>query len=321
MTDQPPFQPVKLNAPAHWAHHLLYDTGRYVLDGYIYGTGTLVITFENAQGDFSETDLFRHGWGAKLFRAQKVSHIAVKPKAGDWYQAPCLSPALAKLRAAGLFDQFDNIVTYGTSMGGFAAIAFADQVQATTVLALSPQTTLNRDLVPWEKRFPVARKQTWMGDNNDAVGKSLHAKRVLCVYDMHHPLDRAHVARLDQPNLHHINTPFQGHGIAIPLVKLKAAKPLLAYALGETEDLTPFYAALRGRKAQERYFKQIAGKDRVKTSDAFTKIIKRERKKAGFNAAASKAKTAEGRKNLMAQATGPGGLRKIIRHLRRRIVG
>ncbi len=312
---------MKLADPAHWAHHLLFDTGRYVLDGYIYDADTLVITFENAQGEFSETDVFRHGWGAKLFRAQRVSHIAVKPKAGDWYQAPCLSPALAQLRASGLFSQFRNVVTYGTSMGGFAAIAFADQVQATTVLALSPQTTLNRDLVPWEDRFPVARQQDWTGSNNDAIGKSLSAKRVLCVYDTHHALDRAHVARLNQPNLHHISTPFQGHGIAIPLVKLKAAKPLLAYALGQTDDLTPFYAALRGRRSQERYFKQLVKKDRVKSSTVFSQIVKKERKKAGFNAAASKAKTAEGRKDILAQASSPGGLRKIMKRLHNRITG
>ena len=241
-----------------WAHHFIQETENYVLEGYIYNTRRLMVTFEHASENPNRADVFRYGWGSKRFRGQRVSHICVKPKASNWYRNPDLAVALTNLRDNGMFDQFETIVTYGGSMGGFAALAYADLIKATTVLALNPQTTLDLTKVPWETRFEEAQAQDWTGPYSDAVGKSVAAKQVLCVYDPFTPRDAMHVGRLDQPNLVHLRAPFLGHGIAEPLHELGILWRLLMWVRTDEVDLPCFYKELRGRKKLIRYLESVS---------------------------------------------------------------
>lgn len=192
-----------------WSQHVFISTPNYTIEGHIYDTRSLVITFENA-GATNHDDPFRLGWGAKRFRTSKTSHICIKPKAADWYQHPDLAQAFTTLRDTGFFAQFRHRLTYGGSMGGFAALAYADLVQATTVLALNPQSTLAPDLAGWDKRFPQARAQDWSGPYKDAAGLARTPTLVLVAYDPFTPLDAKHIARLDQPALTLLRAPFWG---------------------------------------------------------------------------------------------------------------
>jgi len=248
------------------ALHLHVDVGSYVLEGFIYDTDRLIIAFEHAQVKRGRDDLFRPGWGSHLFRKQKRSHICIKAKTTDWYQGDGLSDAFTDLRDTGFLGQFRQRLTYGGSMGAFGALVFADQLQATRVLAVSPQTTLNRFKAPWEWRFKEAHSQSWLGPNSDAKGKSGGAQKVICVYDRRMLNERRQVERLDQTNLEHINTPFMGHGVSHPLQQLGANALLLSYAYGETDDILPFYRAIRARRSWPRYYRALSSKKRVEVT-------------------------------------------------------
>ena len=268
-----PFRRPQRAGEETWATHIIRETENYVLEGYIYATRRLIITFEYASQNPKRGDVFRHGWGAKRFRAQRMSHICVKPKASDWYRNPDLAAALTDLREQGVFDQFETIITYGGSMGGFAALAYADLVQATTVLALNPQTTLDLTKVPWETRFEEAQLQDWTGPYSDAVGLCSNAKQVLCVYDPFTARDAAHVARLEQPNLIHVRAPFLGHGIAEPLSELGLLWRLMTWAKNDEMDLLCFHQVLRARKKLPRYLGLLARQKRVQNSPKLGTIV------------------------------------------------
>ena len=268
-----PFRRHRAKGEGFWAQHYIRETEHYVLEGYFYSPRRLIITFEHASENPNRADIYRYGWGSKRFRAQRVSHLCVKPKSSDWYRNPDLADALSSLRENGFFDQFETIITYGGSMGGYAALTYADLVKATTVLALNPQTTLNLSDVPWEDRFQEAQLQDWTGPYSDAVGKSENAKQVLCVYDPFTRRDAMHVARLNQSNLVHVRAPFLGHGIGEPLNELGALWRLVTWAKDDAIDLPCFHKVLRDRKKLPRYLEILGRQPRVQKSRKMTAIV------------------------------------------------
>ena len=162
-------------------------------------------------------------------------------------------------------------------MGGFAALTFADHLGVTDVLALNPQTTLDRDLVPWETRFANARRQNWKGSFADAVGGSDQARQVVVVFDPFVAQDAQQVARLRQSNLTCLRAPFLGHGIAKSLTELKALLPLLDSIVAGTADQPQFYENLRCRKMLPRHLDILAAHPRVAASAVFSDIVARKK--------------------------------------------
>lgn len=259
--------------------HVHVDIGDYVIEGYIYDTDRLVIAFEHAQVSRDHNNYFRPGWGAHMFRKEERSHLCIKAKKMDWYQGQGLSEFFADLRKDGFLAQFNQRMTYGGSMGAFAALAFANQVDATHVLAVSPQSTLNRLKAPWEWRFKESRTHNWLGPNSDAARKSTKAAKVMCVYDRRMLNERRHVDRMGQGNIVHILTPFMGHGVSHPLQQMGANRLLLEYAYGNTNDLLPFYKNIRNRRTLPRYYSAILRKKRVTETPWMQRAIANARAK------------------------------------------
>ncbi len=256
----------------NWASHYFQELDHYTIEGFFFDLDRLVVTFEHA-ASANKSDSYRHGWGSVFFRKKSISHICVKAKANHWYQQPGLEGALSKLRDSGLFDRFRHRLTYGGSMGGFAAIAFADLVNATTVLSLNPQSTLRRRSVPWERRFPEARAQNWNGPFSDAKGLAKLPKKIITIYDPHVRGDLRQVKRLDQASLIQVRAPFIGHGLTRPLTSMKMLTPLLMEATQDRFDLGAFHKDLRKRRDILRYYDILERRRRVLASPKFSSIV------------------------------------------------
>ncbi len=107
-----------------------------------------VITFDN----FGIGHGFdRSGFGEAFFQSRDVSAIHVMGRSDDWYQYPDIADALAVLREATAGSA--RVMTYGSSMGAYAAIRFADAVGADAVLALSPQYSIDPAKPPFDDRW------------------------------------------------------------------------------------------------------------------------------------------------------------------------
>ncbi|WP_312782925.1 tetratricopeptide repeat protein [Brevundimonas sp.] len=93
----------------------------------------------------------RPGFGEDFLRQSGVSAIHVMGRREDWYQYPEMAEAMAAVRRA--TAQADRVMTYGTSMGAYAALRFADAAGANTALAISPQYSIDPAKVPFETRW------------------------------------------------------------------------------------------------------------------------------------------------------------------------
>lgn len=201
-----------------------------------------VVTFDN-YGIGHGFD--RPGFGQDWLAAQGISAIHVMGRAEDWYQYPDIEAALSAVRAATLGAS--KVITYGSSMGGYAAIRFADAVGAHRALAFSPQYTLDPAVAGHEARWSQdSRRIRWRPELNRAIRCSAEA---VIVYDPCGP-DRWHADRIAQDvPVAHVRLPHTGHPATTYLAEVHLLAPLVLSVLDGPIDARDFQRrarALRG---------------------------------------------------------------------------
>lgn len=210
------------------------------------GPRHLVITFDNL-AELGNRTLMRSPWAHDFFDARGASVLGVMALRGIWYRDAGLISYLQDLSDKGFFTQFDKVLLTGNSMGGFAALAFAPLVPGADVLSFSPQTTLDKTIVPWETRFEKAWTADWHLPYSDAAAGLSAAGQVTVIYDPIFELDKLHAARIKGDNVRKLTAWYASHKSPVFLRRIEALKPITEAALaGElTADL--FYDLYRAR--------------------------------------------------------------------------
>lgn len=209
-------------------------------------THQLVVSFDNLS-DAGHPGYDKEAWASSFCRYNNWSHMGVFTQDPSWFRSARLIEFLEDLRHDGFFRRFDNITLCGTSMGAFAALAFAGIAPGCNVIAFSPQTTLIRDRVPWENRFVKADAQDWTLPYSDAALSTRQAAKVYLVYDPFHINDSKQVHRLTGENLIHLRAPGLGHRTALALNRLAALKPVMGEGIFGTLTREGFAAMIRDR--------------------------------------------------------------------------
>lgn len=174
------------------------------------GNEYLIVAFDNLSA-VNDKSLEREAWGDKFYAENGWSSLGILTFDANWYRDEALFDYMEDLRDSGFFNRFKHVVFTGTSMGGYAACAFSDLVPGSTVLAYSPQSTLAKDLVPWEKRFNRGRQQDWSGRYRDCTEHTAGAARIYLCYDPYMEGDKAHADRYSGGNIVHLHANYIGH--------------------------------------------------------------------------------------------------------------
>jgi dienelactone hydrolase len=112
------------------------------------GSGTLCVTFDQMGSPHRPPSVT-----ATTLTAQAgVSHAHVVTKEDDWYQNKDALRVFSAVRALG--GGFDEVVTYGASMGGYGAMLAAGYVAPTRVVAVVPQFSIDPAKIPFDPRGP-----------------------------------------------------------------------------------------------------------------------------------------------------------------------
>ena len=167
-------------------------------------------------------------------------------RANDWYQHPEMADALAAIRgrAAGAA----RLTTYGSSMGGYAAIRFADAVGAHAALALSPQYSIDPLKAPFEWRWQQeAHRIRFLPDLDGPIRSAVTP---VIVYDPT-TLDRAHVDRIaaDIP-VARLRVPHSGHPVGPYLSEGELLTSLVLDMIRGTLDIAATEQAARARRRE-----------------------------------------------------------------------
>lgn len=208
----------------------------------------LVISFDNLA-------TINEGWPRMPWMHWRIaqlgySNLGVQSFAKDWFRLTDAADLLARLQKSGFFDQFERVVLIGASMGGFAALNYAQLIPNSTVLAFSAQSTMSQTITPFERRFPFAvRKSNWVDEPYlDASLAVPHLRNAFLFYDPRVPEDAAHAKRMIHPNVEQVKCAFCTHEAIRVIILSKAIFPLLQGVVEENRITPAFWKAYRARR-------------------------------------------------------------------------
>lgn len=269
---------------------LIEPDGFYIEDGahsftYIHRSDTLIVTFDNLDIAMNNR-ADRRPWGFSYFEKMNWSMLGVMANGWTWYRDPWVTEQFDILRNEGFFDQFKRVVFYGASMGGYAALAFSAAAPGSDVVVFSPQTTLDKSIVPWETRYKTAWGADFSDHYGDAAKTIQSAANVHVFYDPYAPLDNAHAKRLKGENVKQYYARLMGHKVGSSFQNMNILQPLVNAALaGELTD--EFYREkFQARKQYRRYLTELLTRARNQNHDklalAMAKRVLAERGEDGF---------------------------------------
>ena len=252
----------------------------------------LVVSFDNLS-DAGNPRFDREPWAGKFCRDMGWSHLGVYTQRPHWFRDQGLIDSLEALRDNGFFEQFPNVAFCGTSMGGFAAMTFSSLSPGANVVAYSPQSTLNSDLVPWETRFRKGRAADWSLPYSDAADQTAEARNAYVIFDPFHALDQKQVERFSGDNIQFRRAFGLGHKSAFSLNRLKFLKGTMELGIrGELDEAT-FYKGIRKRSELYLYRKNmedyLAANGQGTRAERVRAAFKRKRKLMAVNAQQEKA--------------------------------
>ncbi len=140
----------------------------------------LFISFA-AVGDIRPNNLKeRCSWGRNFFHPRKINCCYVGNSQLDWYQSKDMDVICFLVSELKKHYEFKRVISYGTSMGGYAALAFSRDMRVSEILSFDPQIILMKwpgFLVNQQKlSFPILQQHPLEGLSPDAPIYCFYAK-------------------------------------------------------------------------------------------------------------------------------------------------
>lgn len=256
----------------------------YAADISIANTGPLVFTFDNT-GSAGPVDE-RLGWGFEYLKGRGFNVVSfLESDHRSWYRRPDFFQLVKDVNDLLAPLEFSSRVSYGGSMGGYAAAAYAQELKVDRAILLNPISTLNPDLAPWELRWKTRKKVSWTSDYFDGVAGIADVSRVDLVVDPLFGLDNRHAKRFsafsDRCTVWKI--PGVGHMMPFHMAKLGLLETfVLTLISGGEPDAKGFYAQARKRREYDRYYawmlsdenKRLTPKTARVISEAYVRMVR-----------------------------------------------
>lgn len=217
---------------------------------------TLIVTFENLDHVYGNSE-DRMPWGYGFVVSRDWSMLGMMANDWTWYRDGSVFDFFDRLRDQGFFRDFDKVVFYGASMGAYAASVFSAAAPGATVICISPQATLDREIASWETRYHKAWRRSFSGRYAYGPDMVQAAENVYIFYDPRAPLDAMHAALYRGENITKFRCRFMGHRIASLWLQLGILKPVIEGCVDGTLGAVDFYKSLRIRRDNKRFQKEM----------------------------------------------------------------
>jgi len=196
--------------------------------------------------------------------------IGVMPKQKSWFpQASMIELAKA---ISPILEGFKNIVGYGGSMGGYAAIKYAKALKMNRVVAMVPQYSID-PLEVEDKRYTDFYDAELNADMRIQAQDIVADCEYIIVYDPYFENDKEHYLKIKPliPQLHTLHLPYTGHDA----IAVLANSALLHDFIEREYDQTYFYKQIREVKKNSKfYYRSVIAHLLGTHNEALGKILK-----------------------------------------------
>ncbi len=223
---------------------------------FIEGGSTLLVSFETMESirDRVQTDV-PLGW--EIADATGCAQLCIISHGETWFRHRAVYMFFDRLVDEAFFDDYDRVVFYGSESCGYAAAAFSVTAPGATVLALSPQATLDPRMTEWDERFIHMRRADFTSRYGYAPDMLDAAERAFILYDPSVDEDAMHAALFRKSNTSRIRCPLLDGHIEMFLRRMSLLGPMLQTALrGELDEMFIFNA-LRARRHYLPYLRAL----------------------------------------------------------------
>ena len=148
------------------------------------------------------------GTPAPYLLGRSFNNVHVACSNNDWFQYEELKDLGPACRSVSSWHR--DVVTYGISMGGYAALAFSGALDAKRVVAISPQFSIDKTKVPWEPRWD--KEANRIDFTLDDMPQQLSSTAEIFILFDPRKLDRLHVEEIQKIRaVTELSLPFSGH--------------------------------------------------------------------------------------------------------------
>jgi len=196
--------------------------------------------------------------------------VGIMPKQKSWFPASSMSALLEQLQP--ILNQYKNIVGYGGSMGGYAAIKYARSLRMNRVVAMVPQYSIDPAEVE-DKRYTDFYDAELNADMRIQTQDIVADCEYIIVYDPYFENDKEHYLKIKPliPQLHTLHLPYTGHDA----IAVLANSALLHDFIERPYDQTYFYKQIRDVKKNSKfYYRSVIAHLLGTHNEALGKILK-----------------------------------------------
>ena len=213
----------------------------------------VVVTFSNWD---ESPSLNARNPGKAYLHGRSINNMHVACAGNDWFQYPELNDLGDVCRD--ILAAHPIVVTYGISMGGYAALAFSKALNAVRVVAIAPQVSIDRKRCPWEKRW--AKEAASISFIRDDMAELVSPTAEIFVLFDPFNVDNRHVAELKRIRpVTEIRLPFASHLVGRFLGEIGLLSSLVAGLLERGELPPNLRAEVRARRTRSASYLATAG--------------------------------------------------------------
>lgn len=203
-----------------------------------------------------------HAFGQVYFEKEGKNAVFIRSNKSLWFQREEVFSIADMIKNS--FPKHTKFIHYGASMGAYAALLLSKKIKPELVIAIAPQYSIDRKVVPWETRWSRSAKR--IGNFSYKLENHINKKtKKLVLYDGL-SLDRKQIALLPHDkSWTYVNLPFASHQV----LRFLNETGVLGHLLNKVPQAMPDVDFIRkySRKNRQKsaiYWMTLAAKARAR---------------------------------------------------------
>ena len=225
---------------------------------FIDGGPRLLVTFESRDSIRKRPRALPRGFD--LVRAHGWSLLCLISDGDTWFRDPAVYGYIDRLLDDGFFEDFDQVLCFGSGAAGYAAAAFSVAAPGAQVLTIRPQATLDPAVTGWDRRYLRERRRDFTSRYGYGPAMIEAAGRAFLLLDPTYAPDAMHAALYGRSNVTALRCPQTGLRIEDMLDAMDLTMPLIEQAMAGTLTSASFALLWRARRDNPIYLRSLLKK-------------------------------------------------------------